>query len=272
VAFDEAPGTQDIHHLTSPDAIAWTDVVDSSLEPLSEGLGNPGALPTSVVRDGEGWAMYLTGTLASERQGWEVWRATAASPNGPWTRSAAPVLRRGPAGAWDAGGLDFPTVLLVDDGWLMLYSGQDPTHPEAGSIGRATSPDGITWTKHDDAATRDPALAESDPVMEPGLCGGFDARAVHQPRFVPDGDRLVMAYAGWGNQDQRSRIGLAASDDRGVSWSCRWPGPALDTAGLPSGFVHTLAAFRRGERLALLVEWFAREGTDVWLAEAATLP
>jgi hypothetical protein len=40
-------------------------VPDDSLEALSDGLGNPGALPTNVFRDRAGWVMYFTGTLAS---------------------------------------------------------------------------------------------------------------------------------------------------------------------------------------------------------------
>lgn len=272
IAFADTPGTQDVHHLTSSDAVTWTLVEDPSLEGLSDGLGNPGALPTSVLFDGERWVMYLTGTLATEREGWEIWRATAPSPDGPWTRGDAPVLRRGPAGAWDSGGLDFPTILRTDDGFLMVYSGIDHARPEAGWFGRATSKDGISWTKHDDPATTDAEFVESDPVAEPGLCGGFDERAIHQPRVIDDGDRLVLAYAGYaGAQDSRATVGLAASEDGGLTWSCLG-GPALSAEGLPSGFVHTLTAFRRDGRAALLVEWFANAGTDVWLAEAPELP
>lgn len=272
IAFGDPPGTQDVHHLTSPDAVAWTLADDPSLESLSDGLGNPGALPTSVLFDGERWVMYLTGTLATEREGWEIWRATAPGPDGPWTRGDAPVVRRGPAGAWDSGGLDFPTVLPIADGWLMVYSGIDHARPGSGWIGLATSDDGINWTKHDDPTTTDAELTESDPVAEPGLCGGFDDRAIYQPRALIDGDRLVMAYAGYsGPLDSRATVGLAASDDEGLTWTCLG-GPALSAAGLPSGFVHTLTAFRRDGRPALLVEWFSSNGTDVWLAEADALP
>jgi hypothetical protein len=258
--------------LTSPDAVAWTEAADESLEALSAGLGDPGAMPTSVLPAGGEWAMYFVGTLATERQGWEVWVATAPDPGGPWTRLEEPVLRRGPAGAWDAGGLDFPTVLRADGAWTMVYSGQDPTRPEAGSIGLATSDDGITWTKHDDPATTEPPLAESDPVIEPGLCGRFDARAVHQPRVVALDERLVMTYGGWGVSDTESRVGLAESNDQGLTWRCLLPSPALDPTGFPDGFVHTQAAFERDGRVALLVEWLTDGGTDVWLAEAQALP
>jgi hypothetical protein len=182
-------------------------------------------------------------------------------------------MRRGPADAWDSGALDFPTVLATDDGYTMVYSGWDPAVPDGGSIGFATSDDGIAWTKLDDPATTAAPFAESDPIVEPGLCGGFDDRAVQQPRVVALPDRLVMAYAGYtGPLESRATVGYADSLDGGRTWTCAWPGPALDTAGLPDGFVHTLTAFHHGERAALLVEWFANGGTDIWLADLGVSP
>lgn len=256
IAFADTPGTQEVHYLTSTDGLAWTEVPDASLEGLSEGFGNPGALPTSVLEEADGWTMYLVGTLASEQQGWDIYRATAPAPGGPWTRRAEPVLRRGEAGAWDAGGLDFPTVIATETGYSMFYSGIEAVSTTSGSIGKATSEDGIAWTKGD------------GPVLEPGLCGDFDARAVHQPRVIATADNLVMAYAGYAEpSDSRAIVGYADSLDEGDSWGCEWPWPGLDTSGLPEGDVHTIAAFQRGERVALLVEWLSNDGTDIWLAD-----
>ena len=256
IAFADTPGTQDVHYLTSEDGIDWTEVPDSSLAGLSDGFGNPGAMPTSVLAGSDGWVMYLVGTLASEEQGWDIWRATAPAPGGPWTRSAEPVLRRGTAGAWDAGGLDFPSVITTDTGYAMFYSGIESATTTSGAIGMATSEDGIAWTKAD------------APVLEAGLCGGFDARAIQQPRVIATADNLVMAYAGYAEPaDSRAVIGYADSLDDGATWGCEWPWPGLDTAGLPEGAVHTLAAFQRGDRVALLVEWLNGDGTDIWLAD-----
>jgi hypothetical protein len=254
IAFAEAPGTQDVHYLTSTDGIAWTEVQDASLEGLSEGFGNPGAMPTSVFEDGDGWTMYLTGT--TDNTGWDIWRATAPSAAGPWTRSETPVLERGESGAWDAGTLDFPSAYPTETGYTMLYSGQAAGDQTGGSIGRATSKDGIAWTK------------DPEPVAQPGLCGGFDDRAIHQPRVISTADNSVMVYAGYtGAADTPAKIGYADSLDDGATWGCEWPNPALDTSTLPEGFVHTIAAFQRGDRLALLVEWLSDDGTDIWLAD-----
>ena len=256
IAFGEAPGTQEIHYVTSDDADSWTEVEDASLEGLSDGFGNPGAMPTSVLEDGDGWVMYLVGTLATEQQGWDIWRATARKASGPWTRSDEPVLRRGKAGTWDAGAVDFPTVVATEDGYTMVYSGTETAASSTGSVGVATSEDGIAWTKRE------------TPVAEPGLCGGFDDRAIHQPRVVVLDDGWVMAYAGYaGSLDSRASIGFADSRDSGVTWGCEWPANALSVEELPAGDgVHTVNAFLRGDRIALLVEWLADGGSDVWLA------
>jgi hypothetical protein len=258
VTFGNGPSAHDLRHLTSPDAITWTVAVDPSLEALGDGLADPGAIPTSIVRgDGE-WVMYFRGAPASDRQAGEVWRATAPSLGGPWSTDGVAVVERGPAGSWDSGGLDFPSVVRLGDGYVLLYSGVDFAHPEAGSLGLATSADGIAWTKH------------GEPVVAPGLCGAHDARAVQQPRLVLLDDRLFLAYAGYaGALDSSASVGLAESTDGGATWTCAWPASAVDTSGLTPGYgIHTVAAFARGDRLALLVEWLANNVSDDWLAEA----
>ena len=256
IAFARAPGTQDIHHLTSPDAVTWTEAADPSLAGLSAGLGNPGAMPTSVVEGPDGWVMYFVGTLASEERGWDIWRATAPGAGGPWTRSDGPVFRRGAAGSWDAGALDFPTVIPTEAGYAMFYSAIPSLVSAEGSVGLATSPDGIEWTRH------------GDPIATKGLCGGFDDRAVEQPRVVAGPNGLYLVYAGYaGVINTRASIGLAHSIDGGLTWACQWPGSALDAGELPAGDgVHTVNAFMRGDRLALIVEWLRNGGSEDWLA------
>jgi hypothetical protein len=269
VAFGDPPGTQEIHYLTSSDAVSWSESLDASLAALSEGFGNPGALPTSVLETADGWVMYLVAQLASERDSWEIWRAAAPAAAGPWTRSDAPVLARGPEGSWDGGGLDFPTVIATDEGYTAFYSGIPSTQRETGAIGMATSTDGIAWVKRDDPATTDAAYAESDPVAGPGLCGGFDDRATHQPRVVATQDGLVMVYAGYTGAPGAlpAAVGFADSRDDGLTWACEWPSNALRLDELPPGDgVHTVNAFLRDGRLSVLVEWLSGGGTDVWLA------
>ena len=77
-----------------------------------------------------------------------------------------------------------------------------------------------------------------------------------------------MVYAGYaGAADSHASVGYADSLDDGVTWGCEWANPALDTSTLPNGFVHTIASFQRGDRLALLVEWLSGGTTDAYLAD-----
>lgn len=256
IAFASAPGVQEIHHLTSSDAVTWSEAADPSLAGLSDGLGRPGAMPSSVLEGDDGWVMYLVGTLATDDRGWDIWRATAPGPNGPWTRSEGPVFRRGEAGAWDAGALDFPTVIPTEDGYAMFYSAIPTLVSAEGSVGLATSEDGITWTRH------------GAPVATKGLCGGFDDRAVQQPRIVVGDDGLYLVYAGYAAAlDSRPGVGVAASIDGGLTWACQWPSNAIDPTELPAGDgVHTVNAFMRDGRLAVMIEWLRNGGSEDWLA------
>jgi hypothetical protein len=166
--------------------------------------------------------------------------------------------------------VDFPSVFRTGDGYGMLNQGSTRAQPTSGWIGLATSADGLAWTKHDDPSTTEPERAESDPVVSPGLCGGLDERSVQLPRLFPVDDRLLMAYMGYGwPLDAPPSVLLAESLDDGLTWRCLTPGGALDTTGLPSGSgIHTFAAFEREGTPALLVEWLADDGSDIWLAEA----
>ena len=269
VGFSSDPTDHRLYHLTSDDALAWTADPDRPLGVRGVELSHPGPIPTTVFEEDGEWVMYFSGIEAPAPIGFDIWRATAPEPSGPWTADPEPILRRGPAGAWDSMAADWPSVARTDAGYVMLYQGLVPTRPEAGWIGLATSADGVTWTKRDDPATTDPDRAESDPVISPGLCGAIDSRATQQPRLLVDGERLVAAYAGYaGALTSRPAVALAESLDEGVTWRCLSPASALDPAGLPTGpGVHAIAPFSRDGTPALLVEWLADDGSDIWLAE-----
>ena len=260
-AFGGAPGVHAIYHLASSDAVAWTADPAEPIDPTSIDLADPGVVPGSVtVIDGR-WVMYLSGTQSAAGGRADVWRATAAAAGGPWTIEPDPVLERGAAGSWDDAGLDFPGVAATGDGFLMAYQGLTAADPNASSIGFATSTDGIAWTKAD------------APLLEPGFCGAFDARALAQPRLLRDGDRLLLGYGAFSAAlAENGTIGLAESRDDAATWRCLSDQPAIDETGLPDGGMHTFALFERGGRPAALIEWLANNGTDIWLAELVEGP
>ena len=254
--FGSVPGEHGLFHLRSADAVTWTLDPAGPIESSGVVLADVGVIPGSVVVIDGRWTMYLSGTQSTAGGRADVWRATADEPGGPWTIDADPVLVRGPAGAWDDAGLDFPSVLPTVEGFVMAYQGLTAADPNSSAVGLATSLDGVEWTKLD------------QPILEPGFCGEFDARAIAQPRLLHDGDRLLLAYTAYARAiSQNATIGLAESVDGGATWRCLSTEPALESAGFPSGGLHTFALFERDGEPTALVEWLADNGTDIWLTE-----
>ena len=106
------------------------------------------------------------GRAGSAVEGAVIYRATAPSPAGPWVADPEPVLGLGEAGAWDDLALDFPAVVPMGGGYLMLYGGIDGN--ETTRIGVATSDDGISWQKDPNRCSPRRAAASSAPAMPPG--------------------------------------------------------------------------------------------------------
>lgn len=88
-------------------------------------------------------------------------------------------------------------------------------------IGLATSPDGVTWARHDDPATTRAPEAESDPVFTRGASGERDGLGVHQPRVALTPDGYVMLYHA---NSGATSYGIAASPD-GLTWTRRPDNP-----------------------------------------------
>ena len=123
-----------------------------------------------------------------------------------WTLVGEHVLTAGDAGDFDDLSLLYPSVVAIDDGYVMLYTGFDGA---VFRIGRATSTDGIDWAK--DAAS---------PVIVPGDGDDFDNQAVAQTALARAGSGWLAWYGGYDTSQSNPgpyRVGLATSDD-GVSW------------------------------------------------------
>jgi hypothetical protein len=256
VGFGDAIGDQQVYHATSTDGRAWTIDPSPPFGGAEADFSPPGPVPTSLVQLADGsWAMYVWGTPVAGSDAAVIWRATADSAAGPWTMGAEPVLERGDAAAWDGAGIDFPSVVPADDGYLMLFSGVGSADRDAASIGVATSPDGVSWTK------------SPDPVMGPGLCGGFDERSVGLPRLLRTDAGYTVVYAGYTGDGFSLSVGLARSRD-GLAWSCASPNPLFTGGDLPgSEGIHTIAVATDGATTHLLLESLIGGGSEVWLAE-----
>jgi hypothetical protein len=244
-------------YAASPDGIVWTVADGDPLAGIATAmdLSPPGPVPGSVIREEDGtWTMYLWGMVAPSIRGADLYRATASNPEGPWTVDPEPTLRRD-TGGWDGASLDFPSVVHTDDGYLMAYSGSSLDNPNQVSVGVATSPDGVTWTK------------EPGPVIGPGFCGGFDDRTINIPRLRRTDDGWLLYYLGQEFADPAS-VGVASSSD-GFSWECASPAPVLTGDDIPdSQGIHTIAVAVDAPGPEFLIESLGEASSALWLGEA----
>ena len=264
VGFGAERGDQQGYYATSQDGVTW---VLTDTDPLAElGLDPfpPGPIPYSVLVEADGsWTMYLWGVTDPSGFRASIWRATAPGPRGPWIADPEPVLR-GDAEGWDSLGVDSPSVVRTADGYLMAFVGATVEDRNTAHIGVATSPDGITWTKHD------------GPVIFPGLCGDFDDRSVTQPRLLRrSGAGYLLLYSGNGLTRNDAAIGVATSAD-GVAWTCAPTSPILDRPDVPgSDGIHTIALATTDDEAQLLIESLigGNGSSELWLADlVSTLP
>jgi predicted GH43/DUF377 family glycosyl hydrolase len=231
-AFDSAPT---IGYASSPDGLTWTKNISNPIL-VSDGTGfDAYYVATPAMLDDNGlWVMYYAGqpTPPPAPSGSQIGRATAPAPTGPWTKGTEPVLTLGSSGEWDSGFIEANAVLKIDNEYVMYYSGGANFFDGVGfMIGRATSPDGLIWTKYDDPTTTEVPFAESDPVLTPGPAGAWDEAIVWESsvRHTPCG--WEMYYTGAPSLLE-SAIGYATSDD-GLVWVKDPANPIYEAADDP---------------------------------------
>jgi len=240
-----------VPHLTSTDAGA-TWMLDRKAAPIDTTgfeLADPGIdVSTGFVTEDGTWVLiYETVSTSSP---WVLARATAPSPEGPWTIEDTPILQPGPAGSFDQGGIQWPWVIRIGARWAMYYAGVDSPQGGTGSIGVAFSDDGKTWVKNEQ-----PVLAATE---------RWEGRTLDRPRVVqtPDGDAMV--YVG---RTLTSR-GVATSTD-GLTWT-KIPGPNIERTDFPvhqPGSWDSALTYRDG-KLVYLLE-IGGETTKVYRATLA---
>lgn len=265
--FRSWPGVVAIEHLVSEDGESWTaapagPIITSSDVPYSE----VAALASGVLVDDDGtWVLYFyTWEAFSGIASGRIGRATAPDPEGPWAIDPQPVLNPGPQGSWDETRVIAPRVFRTDEGYVMYYTGVNLQRTGWMSIGRATSEDGIAWTKHDNPATTQAPFSESDPVFS----AAEDDLQVHQASVFPTETGFVMFYRMFpvGGGDSRMTIHGAISTD-GIAWDSLQDDPLWDrdTIGAgTSGFWWTAAAVKNGTYY-LFVEEGSMAGTQIYM-------
>ena len=171
--------------------------------------------------DGSTYQMWYTGDAgsgtgkigyahSSDGINWTKYNDPATT--GPPFAESDPVLT--PTGSgWDSLVTILPVVIFdnTTNEYKMWYGGGRGT---GASIGYATSPDGISWTKYG-----------TNPVMQSGEPGKWDDRAVLPGTVIFDGSIYKMWYSG-NRALPYFRIGYATSTD-GINWT-RHPNPVLN--------------------------------------------
>lgn len=145
---------------------------------------------------------------------------TATSADGvTWTRTMTPVLTRGAAGQFDAARMDTPCLLHDGTTYHLYYAGLNAASGGAWRLGKATSTDGLTWTKV-------PGAAGLNAVLGLGAAGTFDDAHVWSCSVMKDGNTWTLWYAGYDGTNWR--IGRATSTD-GLAWTRDAANPVLNT-------------------------------------------
>lgn len=169
------------------------------------GWDSDSRVQVSILKDGATYKMWYSGSDGGPTQTGYATSADGAA----WTIFAGnPVLTVGPTGSWDEFEADAPSVIKDGGVYRMWYHGCDEAYT-ACSIGRATSANGTTWTKH-----------PGNPVLT-GTPGGFDEGFVTWPIVLKNGSLYEMWYTSFG-----SGIGRATSPD-GIVWTKDPSNPVL---------------------------------------------
>ena len=169
----------------------------------------------SVVRVGGTYFMFYTRAVVDVKD--DI--AMATSQDGVHWNKQGTVLRPGAPGEWDSLCVGRPSVLFEDNVFKMWYDGRKDMPLEAPgnvpksatstrSVGYATSPDGIHWTKH------------THPVYGQDA-GGVDVKKINGV--------YVMAYeSAEGTQVAVSPDGIYHGPPRGYGSPC----PAATSIGM----------------------------------------
>jgi hypothetical protein len=196
-----------------PDNASWS-ARSEVLSGDGTGFDASGVAHPSVIKDGATYVMYYTGFDSGGAT--KIGRATAASANGPFTSSGAPVLDVGAGGAFDSASVKDPVVIKVGAAdYRMLFTGVETLEGETiERIGYASSSDGVAWAK-------------AGVVLGPSLTAFAHDEADAQPAgMLVNGSTLHVWTSGL-DRSGRARSGHAAT---------AYPTPVSPQAGVPSGW------------------------------------
>jgi len=220
-----------IAYTESKDGINWTEL-KVVLTPEGHDWADDLNRPAVLKKDGT-YHMWYTG----QSRGQTSKLGYATSPDGlVWeVQSPTPVMVS--EEPWEKVAIMCPHVEWDEDAKLfkMWYSAGEQYEPN--SIGYATSPDGLKWTKHKD-----------NPIFDADKNTKWEQHKVTACQIVKMDDWYIMFYIGFENEDL-ARIGIARSRDGITHWQRHpenpiiSPGPVERGRGGPGSGIRGAAAW-----------------------------
>lgn len=222
---------------------------------------------SSAIVQGDGtWVLYFYSLDETNFEKGGIGRATAKSPQGPWTADPALVLKPGDAGAWDSYQVSNPSVLKTTDGYVMYFAGGDKKFGQR-EIGMATSTDGVIWKKYRDPAANGAAYADSSPIFQVNTAGAWDDTRIFDVNVVHDDTGWTMAYLADKIQFKNVGVGIATSND-GVHWTRQYDAPVIVPTDIKNAGAFYLSnlVYNNSTYYLYFDVGRGRTGTDVFMA------
>jgi predicted GH43/DUF377 family glycosyl hydrolase len=117
-------------------------------------------------------------------------------------------------GSWDGFGVRYPFIIHDGSAYKMWYTGF--SIDTIGSLGYATSSDGVTWNRR------------VNPVLKPGATGEWDGGGIEDATIIKEGSTYKMWYSAF-QVNGPGQVGYATSSD-GVHWT-KYAGNPIITPG-----------------------------------------
>ena len=194
-----------------------------------------------VIKNAGLYQMWYTGQRLAAQVNGQSWIGYATSLDGKsWERqSDKPVLS--PEQPWEGVAVMCPHVIYDEKEriYRMWYSAGQQIEPN--SIGYATSPDGLKWTKHG-----------QNPIFQPDAKNEWEKDRVTACQILKRGDWYLMFYIGFRDQGH-AQIGMARSKDGISDWQRSPANPIirLGKGGWDSDAVYKPFAIFDGKRWLL---------------------
>jgi predicted GH43/DUF377 family glycosyl hydrolase len=190
---------EQIGYATSPDGINWTRYSGNPVLGPSRGLWDGlSVYDPRVVHSGSTYLMYYEGTSSSNDYGIGL----ATSKDGiHWTKNEQPSI---PLGGWDSSGHRMGSVENLNGTFVAVYSGSG-NGTAFGSIGIASSQDGISWKPF----TGNPIITSRGGSFP---CTIWDCLGVFSPMMVAVGNSYYVYFTALSDNSQNyvvTNIGLA---------------------------------------------------------------